>query len=935
MEIYIFYFDQYSYQIKTSMKHLFTKKRNSLFIFLSILILSAQAFSSSAQCTEAWEDFDTHRNVTYSNVDGVFTQNAVNPTANYINSSATCGKYERSTIQYDGIVGAATVGNGDYYRDKRKVFKMDVYSAYIGMEVKITLANNTQSQLAYPKGRHSEYTALTTKVNEWETVTFTWLINPDEALAGDLVNQVVIQFAGNTTANKTIYFDNFASEYLITWDDFDFVRNATYTSQDGTQSIVTNPSKNSVNSSTKCARYIRNAAAQNDMIVASCSNIGQADNYKNGDYIIKMAVYSPVSGLPVKLFLNKSSVTATQAYPAGRHSYYTSTTTKTNEWEIITFVYGGQPDATVTSGVDQFALQFAPNTTTGTTVYFDEVVAVLKKPAAPSAITGPATACKNQNGVVYSVTNVPGTIYTWLVPPGATIATGTGTNSITVNYGVSAASGFVAVKAGNTLSCGYWKGLDVLIGAQIPTVNAGSAVNTCVSVSAVPLNGTVGAGATGGTWSSPSDGTFLSSTNLKTSYVPSTTDKTNGGVTLTLTTSGGCGIASSTVQLTFATCTELSVSIPDTKYCAGNTFTATYTSGGTYNSNNVFIVQLSSPTGSFTGFTNIGLLTSTANSGQITCTLPLVPTPGKLYRVRIIATNPSIISADNGADITVGYVKMPDFYADKYKIQIGESTILRRSSSATANCSWILGNDSVPELPFSCLNQSVSYTTPGQRLTYLVASDENGCSALSRPQYIDVYSCTPTIPAEAYVVTGTVTNHTSNYGTVWVKPGGSYVSQSYNQIVYVSTGGSYTMTNNSSVELIYLEAFSSFDLGPSYNARVIVHDPNAGIINLNPNGGILLPCNSLMFDTENTGIPTSLQKQVNTAIDVVVYPNPTNGNFSIKTANTVVYDVTVVNGLGQTEVHSGEHISTAMKGLLVLKINTDKGTAVRRISVTE
>lgn len=911
------------------MKHPFTQKKNSLLKLFSMLLLSVQALSSNAQCTEPWEDFQTHRNVTYVNIDGVFTQNAPNPAANYINSSTTCGKYERSTIQYDGIVGAATVGNGDYYRDRRKVFKLDVYSAYVGMEVKITLANNTQSQLAYPTGRHSEYTAFTTKANQWETLTFTWLTNPDIALAGDLVNQVVIQFAGNTTANKTIYFDNFVSEYLITWDDFDYVRNTTYTSQDGTLATVTNPAANLVNSSTKCGRYVRNSTVQNDMLVASCTNIGPADNYKNGYYTIKMAVYSSASGTPIKLFLNNSS-TATQPYPAGRHSFYTSTTTKVNQWEILTFVYGGQPDATVaSSSVDQFSIQFAPNTSTGTTFYFDELVAILTKPAATSAITGPATACKNQNGIVYSVASVSGSTYTWSVPTGATIASGTGTNSITVNFGAAAVSGSVAVRQSNAISCNAdWKSLDVTIGTGTPTADAGAPISTCNYINFIPLNGTVGAGATGGIWSSPSGGTFTDATNLKASYTPSQADKTNGSVVLTLTTSGACSIATSTVQLTLTTCTGLSVSIPSNKYCAGNTFTATYTSTGTYNSGNIFLVQLSGPTGSFSSFTNLGSLTSTASSGQIACTMPSAPTSGNTYRIRVVATNPSTISPDNGFDISLGYIVRPNMYVTKYHIAVGEQTELQSQASGAASCDWILDEGADPVLPLSCI-QKVSYTTPGVKMVYLIAADANGCPTTSTEQYINVYSCNPVIPANAYIVTGTQDGGIPHNASVWVKTGASYTVKNYNQTIYVSAAGSVKVANGG-ITTIYLEPFASFDAGTTFSGTV-VYDPNAGISNVGSSHK-LVACSNLILATDT---PTDVQNQNTAAIDVVVYPNPTNGNFSIKSTNTIVYEVTVVNSLGQTEMHSGENIRTEMKGLLVVKINTDKGTTIRKINVIE
>ncbi len=57
----------------------------------------------------------------------------------------------------------------------------------------------------------------------------------------------------------------------------------------------------------------------------------------------------------------------------------------------------------------------------------------------------------SQNGVVYSVTNNSGSTYNWTVPAGASIVSGQGTNSITVNFGSS--SGDVIVTETNAGGC--------------------------------------------------------------------------------------------------------------------------------------------------------------------------------------------------------------------------------------------------------------------------------------------------------------------------------------------------------------------------------------------------------------------------------------------------------------------------------------------------
>jgi hypothetical protein len=82
-------------------------------------------------------------------------------------------------------------------------------------------------------------------------------------------------------------------------------------------------------------------------------------------------------------------------------------------------------------------------------------VTVNPLPVAAGTISGTATVCQGQNGVTYSVpaiTNATG--YTWSLPTGATIASGSNTNSITVNFSASATSGNVTVTGTNACGSG-------------------------------------------------------------------------------------------------------------------------------------------------------------------------------------------------------------------------------------------------------------------------------------------------------------------------------------------------------------------------------------------------------------------------------------------------------------------------------------------------
>ncbi len=77
-------------------------------------------------------------------------------------------------------------------------------------------------------------------------------------------------------------------------------------------------------------------------------------------------------------------------------------------------------------------------------------LALVGKPATPSAIVGPASVCSGQQGAAHSTTNIVGLTYTWTLPAGATIATGLNTNAITSNWGST--GGVMTVRANN--ACG-------------------------------------------------------------------------------------------------------------------------------------------------------------------------------------------------------------------------------------------------------------------------------------------------------------------------------------------------------------------------------------------------------------------------------------------------------------------------------------------------
>lgn len=96
---------------------------------------------------------------------------------------------------------------------------------------------------------------------------------------------------------------------------------------------------------------------------------------------------------------------------------------------------------------------FSVTASNGCTVSVVRTLAVTKTPATPGVITGATTALCGLTNVSYSVALVSGaSSYNWVVPSGATIASGQGTNSILVNFGITITSGSIGVSS--VASCG-------------------------------------------------------------------------------------------------------------------------------------------------------------------------------------------------------------------------------------------------------------------------------------------------------------------------------------------------------------------------------------------------------------------------------------------------------------------------------------------------
>ncbi len=192
--------------------------------------------------------------------------------------------------------------------------------------------------------------------------------------------------AAGTQASAQTLYDNFETTRLVSYP----VALGVLTQN------APNPATNTVNSSSTCALYTRDAGQQFAVIVVKPNNRAMADvsAYVAGTKRISMKFRSPAVGTVVEAVLQNSRLN-TANYPTGKFGGdFRATTTVANAWEILTFTYvpgtGGNFDpAVLPTDVDQMVLLVAPNTNNGGTYYMDDLTGpeLLAPVVAPGAVS--------------------------------------------------------------------------------------------------------------------------------------------------------------------------------------------------------------------------------------------------------------------------------------------------------------------------------------------------------------------------------------------------------------------------------------------------------------------------------------------------------------------------------------------------------------------
>src|SRR4051812_33360533 len=137
------------------------------------------------------------------------------------------------------------------------------------------------------------------------------------------------------------------------YDDFDGNKSLNYGERTGVlDSTAKNPQADNVNSSGKCALYIRNKGKKFDNIKMELprrmSDVSSYATYLGVPPKLKLKVYTNApAGTLVEILLGSRS--GNNDYPAGTNSQYQAYTSKTNTWEELEFKFSQIPQGSETS----------------------------------------------------------------------------------------------------------------------------------------------------------------------------------------------------------------------------------------------------------------------------------------------------------------------------------------------------------------------------------------------------------------------------------------------------------------------------------------------------------------------------------------------------------------------------------------------------------
>lgn len=363
----------------------------SIYYFDNVRVIQQPSAKWATIATDTLENYDGSSRILFNDTitSGIYTPLVNNPAAGGSNTSTNVARYVRNdSAAYDVLFFNLlnTIPSAGPFKNQVYQLQMDVYSnAPVGTPVSINLQNNVLGKLAYPSGRNSVYQTVTTKQNQWETLTFYFSSAPNGS--SDLaVDQLAVLFSPNKAVTQTYYIDNIRIGKKVVYgpgstvyENYDSIHLVSYQYSDGAYTPNTaNPAPNVINSSANVAKYTRSLSAQYDVLELATSAIKDGELFKEGGRLFAMDVYTSAPiGTAISWQLESTAKSLPANYPTGRHSNYQGKVTQTNAWHTVYFYLNSVPDArTFDDQVDRISLLFAANSYTGDVYYMDNLRAL-------------------------------------------------------------------------------------------------------------------------------------------------------------------------------------------------------------------------------------------------------------------------------------------------------------------------------------------------------------------------------------------------------------------------------------------------------------------------------------------------------------------------------------------------------------------------------
>ena len=135
----------------------------------------------------------------------------------------------------------------------------------------------------------------------------------------------------------------------------------------------------------------------------------------------------------------------------------------------------------------------------------------LALPSKPSAINGSLTQCAGTSGVVYTCSTIgSATSYNWIVPANVSIASGQGTNSVTLNFDQNFAIGTLKVAAVNCLGSSAFRTVTIRSKPSVPGLVSGQTVGVCAGTTGVAYSIAPVSNASSYNWTAPTNAVIIS-----------------------------------------------------------------------------------------------------------------------------------------------------------------------------------------------------------------------------------------------------------------------------------------------------------------------------------------------------------------------------------------------------------------------------------------